>query len=428
MDPWTLCVCVSLIILVPLAPAGLALSNTGFGRARGAAYAMLSSLAVFAIAALTYCICGFSWEGFPGQPAHQFLLAGKSWNWIAAPHIFLRGLELHNSTAMLAMLLQVFVVGLAAMIPLSTGAGRWRLRSICIATVVFAGWTYPLFAHWVWGGGWLAQLGLNFGLGSGFLDPGGAGTVQALGGLSALSIAWILGPRSGKYLTNTDAMAIPGHNIVYVLFGCAIMLPGWIALNAAGSILFAGAAVSAISLIAVNAILSASISCLVAVVATRLRFGKPDASLCANGWMGGLVASSAVCCFVTPTIAIAVGLIAGALVTVAVEVLEVRLNVDDPGGAISVHAVAGVWGLLAIGIFPRLQMPGVAVPAGGQLLAQVVGIATLLGLMLPMIYGLNWLLNRIDPQRVSRQGERMGMDMHELGGSAYPEFALRTDD
>ena len=430
MDSTTLAICALLIVLVPLAPAGLALINSGFGRARGASYAVFSSLIAMAIAAMVYCAVGFSWEGFAGRQAYFFRLGGKSWNWIASEPFLLRGLEFHDSPATLAMLLQVFLVGMAVLIPISTGAGRWKLRSICISTAMFAGWSFPLFAHWAWGGGWLAQLGANFGLGQGFLDAGGSGTVQAMGGLFALSMAWILGPRRGKYTANGGSAAIPGHNIPYVLFGCALLVPGWIAMNAAGAMLFAGADFSQIALIAVNTMLSASASCLVAVAATRIRFSKPDASLCANGWVGGLVASSAVCCFVTPMIAILVGLVAGALLTISVEILEMYLRVDDPGGAISVHAVAGMWGLLAVGMFSHVAT--LAAPAGpgssGQLLAQVLGIATLLGVMLPMIYGMNWLLNRIDPQRVARSGDRSGMDLYELGGTAYPEFVIHSDD
>lgn len=422
-----------LIALVPLVAAGITLINTGFGRARGAAHAMLSSLAAMAIAALLYCLFGFSWEGYAGRPAHLLLLAGKPWDWIAREPFWMLGLTFDDSPVTLAMVLQIFTVGIAALIPISTGADRWRLRSICISTTLLAGWSYPLFAHWVWGGGWLAQLGINFNLGRGFLDAGGASTVHVMGGLSALAIAWTLGPRRGKYLADGGSAAHPGHNVVYVLFGCALIVPGWIALNSAGAILFAGVTPSRIPLIVANTILLASASCLTSVVATRFRFGKPDASLCANGWMGGLVASSAICCFVTPLVAILVGLLTGLLVTMSVEVLEVFLAVDDPGGAISVHAVAGIWGLLALGIFPHIPDAGGFLNPGvqsnfGQLLAQVLGIATLLGLMLPMIYGFNLLLNRIDPQRVEPRGERLGMDLHELGGGAYPEFVTHRDD
>jgi Amt family ammonium transporter len=433
IDSTTSALCIFMIALVPLAVAGLALINTGFGRARNAAYAMFSSLVAIAIAAIVFCLCGFSWEGFPGRPEYVVLLGGRSWGWIASEPFLLRGLTFNGSAATLATLLQVFVVGLAALIPVSAGADRWRLRSVGISTALFAGWTYPLFAHWVWGGGWLAQLGSNFGLGHGFLDAGGAGTVQALGGLSALSICWVLGSRRGKYPASGSSGAIPGHNIVYVLFGCALIVPGWIGMNAAGAILFAGVDSSQIVLIAVNTMLSASASFLVTVVATRIRFGKPDSSICANGWLGGLVASSAICCFVTPVSAIVVGLIAGVLLTISIEVLETHSLIDDPGGAVSIHAVAGLWGLLAVGIFPHVRaISGVLSANGqngsGQLLAQILGIATLLGVMLPMSYGINWLLSRLDPQRVARQGERVGMDLHELGGSAYPEFAIRGDD
>ena len=426
-------ICEILILLVPMAAVGMALINTGFGRARGAAFAIFSSLSAMALAAIVYSLVGCSFGGSKGGPAYSFFLAGTTWNWLGNDPFALRGLPFNNSPAMLARVLQVFSVGIAALIPISTGADRWKMRSIFISTAILAGWTYPLFAHWVWGGGWLAQLGSNFHLGHGFLDAGGASTIQVMGGLSALAIAWILGPRRGKYPAEVGTAAIPGHNMVYVLIGCAILMPGWIALNSAGAMLFIGTPASLIPLIAVNTVLSASVSCGVAVAVTRIRFGKPDPSICANGWLGGLVASSAVSCFVTPTVAILIGAVAGILVTASVEVLEVHLAIDDPGGAISVHAVAGIWGLFAVGIFPHVAdsfgiLQASARGNSGQSLAQVVGIATLIGIMLPMVYGLNWLLHRIDRQRVDDRGERQGMDLHELGGGAYPEFVIRGEE
>ena len=405
----------ALVALIPLALAGFVLMNTGLGRTRSAAHSMLGSLAAIAVAALVFCVVGFSWEGVAGGPAHTLTIGGSHWDWLARAPFCLRGLS--SGATPLAVLLQVFAVGLAALIPLSAGADRWRLSASCLSTALLAGWTYPLFAHWVWGGGWLAQLGSNYGLGRGFLDAGGAGTIQVVGGLTALSVVWIIGPRRGKYAQDGITPAIPGHNIVYVLFGTLLVLPGWIALNAACAILFAGAPPAQIPLIALNTMLSAAAGCVAAVLITRLRFGKPDASLSANGWISGLVASSAVGNFVSPLVAIGVGLIAGVLVTFSVELLELRMAVDDPGGAISVHAVAGIWGLLAVGFF---------VP--GQLLAQVVGVATLLGLVLPLSYGLNWLLDRVFPQRTGRDGERLGMDLHELGAGAYPEFVIHNEE
>src|SRR5207302_2988098 len=124
-------------------------------------------------------------------------------------------------------LLQMFSVGLASIIPLSAGSDRWRLGAACASSALLAGWTYPVFAHWVWGGGWLAQLGTNCGLGRGFVDGGGASTIQVVGGLTALSIAWILRPRRGKYSAQGMPAAIPAHNIVFVIFGCVLALVRW---------------------------------------------------------------------------------------------------------------------------------------------------------------------------------------------------------
>jgi Amt family ammonium transporter len=232
--------------------------------------------------------------------------------------------------------------------------------------------------------------------------------------------------------------AIPGHNAVLVLSACLFALVGWMGLNCAGAMLFTGAEPGRTVLIAVNTTLTASSSALTAALLTGIRFGKPDASLSANGWFGGLVASSAACAFVTPPAAIAIGLVAGALVIFAVEWFELRIAVDDPGGAISVHAVAGIWGILALGFLAHFPSRVLNVAGGpsswpgssdsNQWVAQLVGVATLLGLVLPLTYCLNWLLNRFYPQRVPAEGERQGMDLHELGAGAYPEFATYTDD
>jgi len=415
--------CLVLILLVPLAGAGLSLINTGLGRSRSAAHCMMASLMVIATAAVAYFVCGFSWQGFVGRPAHFLTIGHAGWNWLAAEPFFMRGLQFESSPSSLAVLLQLFSVGLAGLIPLGAGADRWRLGASCVSTALLAGWTYPLFAHWVWGGGWLAQLGTSYGLGSGFVDAGGSSTIQGVGGLTALSIAWIVGPRRGKYSANSMPAAIPAHNVTFVLFGCLLGLVGWLGLNSAGALLFAGVGVERVVLIAVNTVLAAASAGLTAAIITRLRFGKPDASLTANGWMGGLVASGAACAFVKPAVAVIVGSVAGGLVIFAIEWLEFKLTVDDPGGAISVHAVGGIWGILAVGLFA--QMPGENV---GQLLAQIVGIATLVGFVLPMTYGLNWLLNRFYPQRVAMDGERQGMDLHELGADAYPEFVTHTEE
>ena len=415
--------CLFLILLVPLAAAGLTLINTGLGRSRSAAHAMLASLCVMAVAAIAYTVCGFAWQGLAGGAAHSLRVAGKEWNWIAAEPFFLRGRPLDGSSASLTLLLQMLSVGLAALIPLGSGADRWRLGASCASAALLAGWTYPLFAHWVWGGGWLAQLGVNYSAGQGFLDAGGASSIQVVGGLTALSVALILGPRRGKYAVHGPPAAIPGHDAVVVLFGCFLALLGWLGLNAAGAILFTGAEPGRAVLVAVNTILSAAAALLAAMAITAVRFGRPDASLCANGWVGGLVASSAACALITPPAAVAIGFVAGVLVTFTVAYIESPLSIDDPSGAISVHAASGLWGVLALGVFA--QSPH---NVSGQWLAQLVGMATLLGFVFPLSYSLNWVLNRLYAQRVAPEGERQGMDLYELGAGAYPDFVAHGDE
>lgn len=417
-----LIVCVFAICIVPLAIAGLALINTGLIRSRSASQSMMASLCVVAIAAVVYFSFGFAFEGFAGHPAHSLLLGGKAWNWLGADPFFLRGLLFDDSRASLACCFQILVVGLAAIIPLGAGAERWRIGAICLSTLFLAGWIYPLFAHWAWGGGWLEQLGANYGFGHGFFDAGGSSSIHAVGGLAALSVAWILGPRRSKYSVSGGLGAIPGHNTVFVLFGALAVLIGWFGLNSAGAILFAGIEPAHLILVLINTILAAASGALAAALITRIRFGRPDASITANGWVGGLVASSAACAVIKPPEMVIVGMIAGGLVTFTIDWAEFYLKLDDPSGSISVHAIAGLWGVLAVGLFANF--PG----NSGQFLAQIIGIATLLGFVLPLAYGINWLLNHYYVFRVSPDGERQGMDLHELGADAYPEFVTHNDD
>lgn len=421
-------ICLLCIFLVPFAAAGIALMNTGLGRVRSSAHSMMSALCVASIAALVYWACGFRFQGFAGQGvadygAHILNFGGKPWDWIARGNFFLRGVAWNGSAESLLVCLQIFSVGIAALIPLGAGADRWRLSASCLSTVLLAGWIYPLFAHWVWSGGWLAQLGTNFGLGHGFLDAGGTSTIQIIGGLTGLSVAWILGPRRGKYSSSGMPAAIPGHNSIIVLFGCMLALVGWFGLNSAGALLFGGIFPGRIPLVLINTIFCAAAAALTAAAITKTRFGKPDASLTANGWTGGLVASSAACPFIQPAEAVLIGLIAGALVTFSVQWLEFNLKIDDPNGSISVHGLAGIWGVLALGLFARFP---VAMP--GQFLAQLIGVTALLGFTFPMIYGLNTLINRFHAYRVSVEGERQGLDLHQLGADAYPEFVTHTDE
>jgi Amt family ammonium transporter len=416
-------------LLIPLAIAGIALINTGLGRSRNSAHLMMSSLCAVGLAAAVYVICGFSWQGSAGGPARLISVAGKNWNWIGRAPLVLQGVT--ASPVLLTAWMQSLCVGLSALIPTGGAAERWRLGSTCASTAVLAGITYPLFAHWAWGGGWLATLGADFGLGRGFVDAGGSGVIHTVGGLTALALVWILGPRRGKYTADGLPTAIPAHNAVFVVFGCLLAWAGWLGLNISGAMLLSGLDPRSAGLIGINTTLSGGAAGLMTAIVTRVRFSRPDASLTANGWIAGLVAASAGCPFVPPAAAIFIGLIAGLLAPLAIEIFEARLSVDDPGGAISVHAIGGIWGLMAVGIFGRFPadvLVGRGSGDSGQWLAQLVGVATLVGFILPLSYGLNRLLDRFLPHRIGQDGERQGLDLHELGAGAYPEFVTHSED
>jgi Amt family ammonium transporter len=409
----------ALLLLCPLALAGIALINTGLGRSRSAAQALLGNLAIVAVTAIVFVFVGASFTGALGGNSLALHAAGKSWSVLGWSPVLLRGLAAAAPQTQLALLFQFFAVAMAAMLPWGSGSDRWRLAGGLASAVVVAAILFPLAAHWIWNGGWLAALGTNFSLGSGFLDPGGAGAVHLLGGLCALALVWIAGPRRGKFPREGLSTAMPGHNAAYVLFGCFVALVGWLAWNLAGAILWLHAPLAALPVTAINTLLSASGALVATLSVTRFRFGKPDASLCANGWLAGLVASSAGAAVVSPAASLFIGGVAGVVTPLLVELFELALSVDDPSGAITVHGAAGLWGLLAAGLFS---------PAPGQLIAQLVGIAALLGFILPLAYLLLALLNRLVPFRVDPDGERIGMDLHELGGGAYPEFVIHRDE
>jgi ammonium transporter, Amt family len=421
-SPWSggAVLCLGCILLVPFAIAGLSLMNAGLGRSRNAAHQLLSSLCVVAVAIAAYFGCGFALQGTPGSAHYWFEAGYQEWSWIAAGRFFFRGAVFDGSPGSLTALFQILCVGVAAVIPVGACGGRWKMSASAISTALLAGWTYPVFAHWVWGGGWLAQLGAKFSLGNGFVDDGGSTVISGVGGATGLCVAWILGPRRAKYNAEGAPAAIPGHDMVVVGLGCLLATIGWLGLNSAGALLFGGVAPGMLVLVGLNTLVSSAFATLSAVFFTRLHFGKPDASLCMNGMVGGLVASSAGCALLTPATAAVTGFIAGALVTYSVEFLEVRLRVDDPGGAISMHFVCGIWGAAAVAIF--------ASSAAGQWLAQLAGIATLLGFVLPMSYAINWTIDRIRSMRVRPEAERQGLDLHELGAGAYPEFITHGDD
>ncbi len=388
--------CLVFILLVPFAIAGLALINTGLGRSRSAAHTMTSALCVVSVASL-----GFSLEGYRDL-LHINGLFFQGVNW--------------SSTGSVPVWLMLLGISLSSLVPVGAAADRWRMVGACVSTVVLC-FSYSVFGRSISGID-IALRGRSSPIPC-FVDPGGSGFINVVGGLTALSIVWLLGPRLGKYPHKGMPAAIPAHNQVFVLFGCMLAWVGWLGLNSAGAMLYTGMRPESSVLVIINTTFAAAAAGLTSAITTRIRFRRPDASLIANGWMAGLVASSAGCAMLKPATAIITGIVAGVLVVLSVEWFELHLKVDDPCGSISVHGTCGIWGLLAVGIFSG---------SAAQFTAQIIGIATLLGFIFPLTYGSNWLLNRFIPYRVSPDGERQGLDLHELGADAYPEFVVHSDE
>lgn len=301
-----------LLFLAPLAIAGVALINAGLGRSRSAAQSLLGSLVMASAGVLAFALVGATLADGSAGAGHVFHLAGKSWNWAGTGSLLLSGLGVAPARAQLVLLFECVAIAMTCVIPWGSGADRLRLGAGAAVAAVMGALVFPFVAHWSWGGGWLAQLGMSFGLGTGFVDAGGAGIVHALGGFSALVVVWIAGSRRGKFPREGLSTAMPAHNAVYVLFGCFVALVGWLAWNAAGAVLWLNATPAALPVTAVNTMLSAMAALVATFIVTRTRFGKPDASLCANGWLAGLVTSSACAAVVSPLAAIFTGLVAGA--------------------------------------------------------------------------------------------------------------------
>jgi ammonium transporter, Amt family len=316
----------------------------------------------------------------------------------------------------------------AATIPTGAMAERWKFSAFLVYGLFMSALLYPLYGNWVWGGGWLAWLGVNAGLGHGHVDFAGATVVHMTGGVTALAGAVVLGPRLGKFRADGTIGAMPGHNLPMAVLGTLILAFGWFGFNAGSTL---SAVSPRIALVAVNTMLASSAGAVSALGFVWATLGKPDLGMACNGLLGGLVSITGACAFVTPAAAVIVGLVAGVLVVWSVGLLERRLRVDDPVGAISVHGACGVWGGLSVGIFADGSfgegwngvpgpVRGLLFGGGGQLLAQLVGVAVNLLFVFGAAYGFFRLVDRLLGNRVPAEVELTGLDSLEMGTDAYP--------
>src|SRR5204862_510347 len=372
-------------------------------------------------------------------PEHTFSLFDKTWGLFGQSGMFLAG-HSYDVAVMVLFLFQMVFMDTALTIVTGACAERWKFLTFAISSVLMGAFTYPLFANWAWGAGWLSQLGSNLGLGHGYADFAGSGVVHAVGGITALAVALIVGPRIGKYNRDGSSNAIIGHDISAVLIGCFILAFGWFGFNP-GSTLGASANGNLrIGSIAVNTMLAGCTGTFGALLYMWALKGKPDASMSANGLLAGLVAITAPSGFVSPVSSCIIGLIAGVLVCLSCAFVENFMKVDDPVGAISVHGTNGLWGVLSVGLFAdgtsnyggswngvNGSVTGLFYGDPSQLVAQLIGVGTLVGFVFTFSYVANWLIDGIIGHRVSASDELAGLDIPEMGALGYPEFVLKPE-
>jgi Amt family ammonium transporter len=323
----------------------------------------------------------------------------------------------------MAFLARAGLSSVSATIPVGAMAERSRLALTILLSFIVAALIFPVYAKWVWASGWLAKLPW----GHGVVDCGGSAVVHMTGGMVALVATKILGPRLGKYTLRGDVRPIPAHSMPMVVLGTLLFSAGWFGL-ATTSAAHAGEGLAAA--MAIHTWLAATAGALLAFAHTRFRFGKPDLSMICNGFLAGLVAISASGPFVSSGSAVAIGALASLIALEGALLIERRLRVDDPAGAVAVHGIGGAWGLLAVGIFADGRAGngwnGVAGPvkgllagSGSQLLASLVGIVANVAWVVPTAAFSLWLAGRLVGSRVGADDEVAGLDVPELGMTGY---------
>lgn len=434
--------------LVMFMQAGFALAETGFCRAKNAAHTMAMNFMVYGLAMTGFWICGYALmmggvnapSGFGGVASlggvanmtseFTMKIAGHSLGIFGTKGIFLRGDSYDVGVFALFLFAMVFM-DTAATIPTGAMAERWKWSSFVVFAFFMSMFVYPIFGNWVWGGGWLAQLGREFHLGHGHVDFAGSSVVHMVGGVAALAGAMVLGPRIGKYTKDGKVNAMPGHHMPMALLGVFILAFGWFGFNAGSTM--SGTDLR-ISVVATNTMLASAAGAIAAMVVTMVKHGKPDVSLMANGMLAGLVAITAPCAFVTSFGAYAIGAIAGVILVASVYFVEHKMKVDDPVGAISVHGVNGAWGVISVGLFADGSygggwngvdgtVRGLFYGGGwGQLMAEIVGTVACFVFVFVSFYVFFRIVGALIGNRVSAEVEIEGLDLAEVGALAYPEF------
>ena len=438
--------------LVMFMQAGFAVVETGLTRAKNANHTMMMNFMVYGFGLFAFWVCGFAIQMGGGAPystlgginglnsEYTISLFGKNFGLWGTHGFFMTHGGAYDVGAMVMFLFQMVFMDTALTIVTGTCAERWKYIAFAVSSVFMGAITYPLFANWAWGGGWLANLGNNFGLGHGYADFAGSGVVHSVGGLTALALGMMIGPRIGKYTRRGKPNAIPGHDITWVLTGCFILAFGWFGFNPGSTLAASGNGALRISSIAVNTMLAGCTGSFGAILYMWIRYGKPDASMSGNGLLAGLVAITAPSGFVNTVGAAIIGLVAGVLVCLSVEFFDRVIKVDDPVGAISVHGTNGLWGVISVGLFAdgtsnyggswngvNGSVTGLFYGDPSQLVAQLIGVGTLVGFVFSLSYIAGWVIDIFIGHRVPAKDELEGLDIPEMGALCYPEFVLKPE-
>ncbi|MFQ5794501.1 MAG: ammonium transporter [Candidatus Bipolaricaulia bacterium] len=405
--------------LVFLMQAGFALLGAGMVRVKNTANYLTKSYMDFSIGAFVFLLVGFALM-FGGSGGAPGLEAGN--RFLGTSGFVLLGEAAHPSTAMY-FIFQMMFAATAATIVAGMVSERLKFGAYLVYTVVITAFIYPIYGHWVWGGGWLSELPVGPGGEKiAAVDFAGSGVVHAVGGLVGLMAAYLLGPRIGKYNSDGTPNRIPGHNLTYIVTGTFLLFFGWFGFNA-GSTLSATDPV--IAIIATNTFLAGSAGAVAVIAVQLLRGQKPGIGEGCNGALAGLVGITAPCAFVAPWASLVIGLVAGIIYMAAAHFIEWKLKIDDPVGAGAVHGVNGLWGLIAVGIFADGSYGGVTgliAGKGHQLLAQLISAGTVLVWALATGFVLFWIIDAAVGLRVSKEEELGGLDLSEHGLETYPEF------
>ncbi len=338
--------------LVMFMQVGFAMLETGFTRAKNAVNTMAMNVIIYPIGLIGFWLTGYGlmmggvreWPslGAAQLPAHELAikLGAHSYGLIGLGKFGLVSVS-HEPASLAMFLFAVVFMDTGATIPTGAMAERWKFSAFFIYGFFMSMFLYPLYGNWVWGGGWLSQLGVNLGLGHGHVDFAGSSVVHMTGGVTALAGAIVLGPRIGKFRRDGAIGLLPGHNLPMAIVGTLILAFGWFGFNAGSTL---AASDSRVGVIAVNTMLASAGGALSSLGYLWHRYHKPDVAIACNGLLGGLVAITAPCAFVTPAAAVLIGVTGGLLVVGSVLQLERRFRIDDPVGAIAVHGVCGLWG------------------------------------------------------------------------------------